>query len=242
MSEEWDFDFSGDSYETTQFNDDGFVLQTNLDVTESFLSKLGTPLRSEVAASAYVWFGIDCGTIFEGFVDKYKISSCSSLYKDIPIFEAWIKAMNIDGKYLKWNVAIAGDSTSETIWHVGSCRVGKISRSKKKDKEFIDIGSLRSGRDAVCDVVPSALNPEELRAFNKSRKNGRNIISARSLFGLEDIPLLLLYCVDKDQGIESKTRSKINSSQDIIGFSIIVSGENTSGSHAKTLTVRFPTE
>ena len=240
MAEECDFDFSGDSYETTKFYDDATALEDNLHLTDAFLNSLGAPRASDVSASAYVWHGIDYATIKDAFLDKYKIFGCSSLEKDIPIFMNWMAEMNKDQKYLKWNVAVAGDSKSDSIWTVGSVGVGKISRSKKNGKDYIDIGSLRSGRDAICDVIPAKLTPEELAAFNSTRKNGKNIISARASFGLEDTPLLLLYLVDRNQGTESKTRSKIESSKDIVGFAIVIAGESSGGSHAKTLTVKLP--
>ena len=86
--------------------------------------------------------------------------------------------MNKEGKYLNWNVAIAGDKNSDTQWTVNNCTVGTIERSRKKDKPCVDIGSLRSGRDAICDVIPEDLTPEQKVAFDSTRKNGKNIISA----------------------------------------------------------------
>jgi hypothetical protein len=53
--------------------------------------------------------------------------------------------------------------------------------------------------------------------------------------------LLLLYRIDKNRGKESKLRCKIGTDVDVVGFSIVVSGESLGGgSHAKTLTVRIP--
>ena len=59
---------------------------------------------------------------------------------------------------------------------------------------------------------------------------------------MSDIPILLLYRIDKDRGQDSPagTRSKINSICDIIGFSIIIPGESTGKSHARAVTVRIP--
>ena len=90
-------------------------------------------------------------------------------------------------------------------------------------------------RELTCIVCPQGCSL-------KVELNGKNIISARSKFGLEDVPLLLIYCIDKKRGKESKTRCKIGTDVDVIGFSIIVSGESSGGSHAKTLTVHIPVE
>lgn len=175
------------------------------------------------------------------WIEVYTISEHSSLFVDIPIFLNWMAEMNKDGRYLKWNVAIAGDKDAEVQWTVNDYTVGTIERSRKKDKPCVDIGSLRSGRDAICDVIPENLTPEQKAAFDSTRKNGKNIISARSKFGLEDRPLLLLYRIDKNRGKESKLRCNIGTDVDVVGFSIVVSGESLGGgSHAKTLTVRIP--
>lgn len=242
-AEECDFDFSGDSYETTKFDEDTNILNANITCTENFLGLIGTARQSTVANSAFVWYDVPFELIKNKFLDAYQISKHSSLDVDIPIFLNWMAEMNKDGKYLKWNVAVAGDKSSDEKWNVNGVVVGKIERSRKKDKPCVDIGSLRSGRDAICDVIPESLTPDQLAAFNATRKNGKNIISARSKFGLEDKPLLLLYRIDKNRGKESKLRCKVDTASDIIGFSIIVSGEDyKGGSHAKTLTVRFPYE
>ena len=240
-AEECDFDFSGDSYETTKFDENESVLQTNITATEMFLNGLGHARQSTVTGSAYVWHNVDFKTIKEQFMDSYTISEYSSLFTDLPIFLKWMSDKNKEGKYLKWNVAVAGDKSSDTKWEVNNCTVGTIERSRKKDKPCVDIGSLRSGRDAICDVIPDELTPEQKVAFDSTRKNGRNIISARSKFGLEDHPLLLIYRIDKNRGKESKLRCKIGTTADVIGFSIIVSGESLGGgTHARTLTVRIP--
>lgn len=236
-----DFDFSGDSYETTKFDEKQETLQSNIDVTEAFLRDLGAARKSTVSGSAYVWHDVDVEIIKKKFLEVYAISEHSSLFVDIPIFLNWMAEMNKDGRYLKWNVAIAGDKDAEVPWTVNDYTVGTIERSRKKDKPCVDIGSLRSGRDAICDVIPENLTPEQKTAFDSTRKNGKNIISARSKFGLEDRPLLLLYRIDKNRGKESKLRCKIGTDVDVIGFSIVVSGESLGGgSHAKTLTVRIP--
>lgn len=236
-----DFDFSGDSYETTKFDEKRETLQVNIDVTEAFLCGLGTARKSTVSGSAYVWHDVDVRIIKKKFLEAYTISEHSSLFVDIPIFLDWMTEMNKDGRYLKWNVAIAGDKDAEELWTVNDYAVGKIERSRKKDKPCVDIGSLRSGRDAVCDIIPENLTPEQKVMFDTTRKNGKNIISARSKFGLEDRPLLLLYRIDKNRGKESKLRCKIGTEVDVVGFSIVISGESLGGgSHAKTLTVRIP--
>ena len=237
---ECDLDFSGDSYETTKF-EDGSVLEQNIVATEKFIENLGIGTSSESNDSAYVWHKIDFATIESEFFAKYQIFDSSSLSKDIPLFLTWMKQMNAEGKYQKWNVAVVGDKNAEAKWQVGEVSIGKIERSRKTRPQYIDIGALRSGTDALCDICLSQLSPEQKSLFFSTMKTRKNIISARSRLGVEDVPLLLLYCVDKNRGKDTKsgTKTKLNSSFDIIGFSVIVSGESSGEGHAKAVTVRL---
>lgn len=242
--EECEFDFSGDSYETTDFMDEKDKLAKNITQTEAFLSKLGASSPSEITESAFVWRDVPVTTVLSEFFaqGKYHIFDCSSLSSDIPVFLKWLQAMNEDGHYLKWNIAIAGDKKASDRWKIGTADVGKITRSKKTPHAsgYIDIGSLRSGRDVLCDVEMGTLTPQQRATFDTAMQSGKNLISARGAVGLSDIPLLLLYRIDKDQGKDTKTREKIASSEDVIGFSVIVPGESVGKSHVKSVRVKMP--
>jgi len=244
--EECEFDFSGDSYETTDFMDDQNILSENIQKTEAFLKKLGTAKKSEISDSAYIWRNVPVNTILNEFLGngKYHIFDCSSLSADIPVFLTWLKGMNADGHYLKWNVAVSGDSKAAEYWYVEDKNIGKITRTKKKTHTpgYIDIGSLRSGRDVLCDVQKSALTPGQKLILDTAIKTGKNLISVRGTIGLEDIPLLLLYRISKDQGKDTKTREKIGSTEDVIGFSIIVPGDSIGKSHVKSVRVKIPVQ
>ena len=233
---ECDFDFSGDSYETTRFEDDSY-LNHNIAVTEAFLINLGNAVKSEVTDSSYVWYGVDFSNVKQFFFGegKYHIYECSSLYSDIPVFLEWMKKMNEEGRYLKWNVAVVGDKKASSQWNVGNAVVGKIERSRKTKPEYVDIGSLRSGPDALCDVKVSKLSNEQGKLYQETIRSRKSIISNRGGLGMEDIPLLLLYRIDKDLGKETAKglRAKLDTKADVIGFSIIIAGEPNGGTHAR---------
>ena len=112
---------------------------------------------------------------------------------------------------------------------------------RKTKPAFIDIGSLRSGPDALCDICPSQLTAEQRALYQSTVQTKKNIISARGGMGAEDTPLLLLYRIDKERGKDTKagTKTKLNSTADIIGFSIIIAGEPSGKTHAKSVTVRL---
>ena len=245
-----DFDFCGDSYETTDF-ENGSVLKRNIEFAEEFIKTLNsvTQCRAGSAADAWVWDDISYNTIKEVFLKNYVISKYSSLFSDLPYFGQWMDEMNADGKMVYWNVAVINGDNKDTVWSIdGEKTVGLIERSRKKDKKerdenWIDIGSLRSGLDALCDVNESSLTEEQRAHFKAICKTRKDIISERCNLGLEDKPLLLIYRIKKDGGIPQKrsvnVREQMDLPFDIIGISIIVPGVSIGESHAKTLRIRM---
>lgn len=250
LAEYDDFDFCGDSYETTDFEDNDSLVK-NLALTDVFIDTLNTicESRRSDAASAWVWDNIPYAIIKSDFLEKYIISQYSSLNKNLPYFGQWIEAMNEEGKYLLWNVAVVDGDNRDCPWTLKNGKdAGLIERSRKldkkeKDEKWIDIGSLRSGLDALCDIDESQLTAEQQSHFKVVCKSRKDIISERCELGMEDKPLLLIYRIKKDGGIPQKRsekhREQMNSQSDIIGISIIVSGDSIGESHAKSLRIRM---
>ena len=238
---ECDFDFCGDSYEITKYDDDHEKLMANLSCTEAFLNTLGIAEPSDVSKSAFVWRNVPFNVIKTSFLAQYSISP-HSLQKDIPIFVEWMdKVIKEENRFQKWNVAVAGDSKSSERWQISGANVGKIARTKKiSQQKCIDIGSLRSGTDVLCDVNYFALSQEQKAVCDDALKTKKSLIQKRNSLNLGDYPLLLLYRIEKNGGVATATRERINSSEDIIGFSIIVPGESDNISHAKSVTVKLP--
>ena len=236
-----DVDFSGDSYEITKFDDVNDVLAHNIAITNDFLKRSGTPAKSESIEGALVWYGIESTRIISEFLESFTISDNSNLSTDIPIFISWLTQMNQESKLLTWNVAVAGDKKAADRWEIGEFSVGKIERSRKSKKdEYIDIGSLRSGTDVLADVLVSQLNSDQKKAFGEGKKTGKDLIPLRFKLGLGDVPLLLLYCIDKNKGKTSAYRAPVGSKQDLIGFSIVLAGEEVQADYVKTVHVKKP--
>ncbi len=237
-----DFDFCGDTYETTDF-ENGAILTKNIDATKKFITSIEKRVKKEKSdtVKAFIWRGIEYSWIRDEFFSKYIISKYSSLYINLPIFDQWIKKMNDDGKYIKWNIALIDGENRKELWSFGDNEgVGKIERTRKRDVEHIDIGALRSGRDALADVEVSSLNENERKILTEVMKNGKDIVSKRSRLKLDDIPLLLIYCIKKDGGKDKIRRMKMDADSDIIGMSIIVSGDGIGGNHARSIRINIP--
>lgn len=235
-----DVDFSGDSYEITSFENDE-KLNENIIATEEFLMSLGEAQHSEAVEGSFVWYGVETQKVISDFFEKFTIFECSSLSKDIPIFIDWLKQNVQEGKFTQWNIAVAGDKESQSRWIVSGADVGKIERTRKIKSQHIDIGSLRSGRDILSDIKVTELDAGNNAAFEIAKKSGKGLIPLRYKVGLGETPLLLLYRIDKDKGNTTKLRTKIGSDYDIIGFSVVVAGEEISNDYVKTVTVRMTT-
>ena len=250
LAEYDDFDFCGDSYETTDF-ENNVALSKNLELTSTFINLLCSKfdVRRSNTVKAWVWDNIPYTIIKQNFFSQYIISQYSSLKSNFPYFGQWIDAMNIEGKYKCWNVAVIDGDNYENPWLIaGGKEVGLIERSQKKNKKerdenWIDIGSLRSGLDALSDVDENTLTLQQQIRYKEVCKSRKDIISERCAFGLEDKPLLLIYRIKKDGGVpqkrSEKNREKMDAGCDIIGISIIVSGDSIGESHAKSLRIRM---
>ena len=219
-------------------------MKHNIETTDAFITKISRISSREPSKTvkAYVWRNINYKIIKDEFISKYVISPNSGLNINIPIFCQWIEKMNEDGKYSKWNVAVINGDNHETEWSLDKdTSVGLIERTRKKSKTaWIDIGSLRSGKDALADVDVDSLDGKEQAILDEVLKNGKDIVAKRSQIGLDDFPLLLLYRIKKDGGEEKKLRDKMNADYDIIGISIIVSGDGIGGNHAKSIRINIP--
>ena len=237
-----DFDFSGDTYETTDFENNDMLLH-NISITEQFIAIMDKNEKKSKSdtVKAYVWREIKYSIIKNNFLSKYIISKYSSLYVNLSIFSQWIEKMNNDGKYIYWNVALIDGDNHEELWKFNDTEsVGKIERTRKRNMEHIDIGSLRSGRDALADVDVNSLNDSEKKELVEVMKNGKEIVSKRSRLKLDDNPLLLIYCIKKDGGKDKIRRIKMDADYDIIGISIIVSGDGIGGNHARSIRINMP--
>lgn len=242
-----DFDFCGDSYETTRF-EYGDMLEGNLAIAEDFAKKLESRYQRKrsTVRKAEVWREVDREFVQKEFLDKYQISERDTLFNNIGIFCEWMDEVNQEGKFLFWNVAyIDGDNKSEPWSPVQGMSLGLTERTRiafKNNEElnYIDIGSLRSGRDAICDVDEDSLSAKQKELFDITEKSGKDIISRRCDFNLGDRPLLLVYAIKKNGGkTKQPKRTPMDASTDIVGISIIVPGNSIGESHARSLRVKL---
>lgn len=225
-----DYNFAGYGCEVTEFDSSILPLQRNIELTEKFLGKIDAKVKHTESNGATIWRGVSTEEIKE-YACSYEISKHSELTQDdLRRIFSWIDGAG-SSKLGAWNVAVAGrhDSPSGTWTCAGAANLPRVERSRKvREESHIDIGSLRSGADALCDVDESSLTSGQLEIL---RQGGRNIdsIRKRALLNLDSTPLLLIYRIDSRSTRASKYRAPIGTECDIISFSIIIPGEGNGG-------------
>lgn len=232
-----DFDFSGTTIETTEF--DKRFLKTNISITEKFIKELmhiKAPRKSSYG-SAYIFDDIMYRNIKEKFLSKYKLYEKTGSSQKIKYFCEWMDKLEDESLYQNWNIALIDKSNKNTVWEItDKLIVGKVSRSRKNNtnKNVIDIGSLRSGRDALCDI------PEEKKdqEFENRVRKGENLTVLRSLY-LGEKPLLLIYGIEKLTSGNDDSSCIEKESHDIIGISIIIPGDSKGKFHPKSLRIKI---
>nr|WP_318539780.1 Z1 domain-containing protein [Terribacillus saccharophilus] len=250
-----EFDYTGTSPQTIFFPNNPEILKSNLEITKEFLSSLNEPFKSEISKSSYVFRGVPFSKIAEYLNEFYFHEKTRTFSKgELNSFTEWISKMTEDGKLSNWNIVIAGKGNTDRLnernsWEFteGGTRVGKVTRNRKNrgsDTETINIGVLRAPSDLYADVLNQALTDDLRKEINN---NNTNWVKVRQDTGLGDVPLLIIYCIDKDSEFISEKntndRSDLDSQEDIIGLSISVPGVDTNkGVQYGGLQIKIPAE
>lgn len=236
-------DFSGDSYEVTEFSSELEVIKNNVKITCNFLRTLGEAQLSKVYPDrSVVWRKVNSTATLQYLKDfcLYQDSKFRLQMKD---FFSWIEKENEKGHYLFWNVAVCGASTYKgEKWVVEGIDypLGKVERTKLcKVTTHIDIGSMRSGSDGICDVEVASDS-----VLLEEGKKGKNIEVIRGKLGYSDVPLLLIYCICGNGGTDKAgSRRKLGiETSDLIGYSVIIGGEMSNTDHVEEVVVGVPKE
>lgn len=245
-------DFSGARPQTVIFDRSRSVQEHNIACTEQFIASL--PGAPEVSAdkSCLVWKNIGLGLIMDNLlIDKFTFSSRSRAFNEIGAFCDWIRQVVSEKSLDKWSVIVAGkdDVTQEKMddpkyWNVAGYSVSKVNRSRKTstaDENLIDIGALRALKDCVADVPEQYVS--EFRKHSSISKQ-EHVDAIRKNAGLDTIPLLIIYRIDKDSKVQSgrdrDTRADLEMPCDIIGIHICIPGEQAGHNFTRSLTIHLP--
>ncbi len=236
-----DFNFEGYNGELTDY-EDGEVLKENINCTKQFIDSISKTHAVEIneftGAKSYVWRHVAYEEVRDTFLNgRFYLSDHSTLKEDLTHLLQWLDKKVESGKYKDWDVAIVNGPDAEEPWQIANGELSwmAIHRTKKIRKtDHIDIGSLRSGTDVLCDVDLGSVDTEALQQAIRAKKD---LVLKRSTLGLMDVPLLLLYRIKKDGGKATKQRAIIDTKYDLVGFALIISGLELGKDHTSFVRV-----
>ena len=250
-----EMDFSGAKPQTVLFEKNENVQRKNIAITEAFIQKLpGKPALSP-DKSGLVWKDVSLDLIMKDLlINKFEFSSRSRVFNEIGAFCDWIKQVVSIKALNHWSVVVAGkdeatvgkpSEADQLHWEVAGYSIGKVNRSKKTttgDETIVDIGALRALKDCVADVPASVV--DEFRRVNGSISRQEHVDEIRKKAGMDMIPMLIIYRIDKDSKVFGKhdkdTRADLGMPCDIIGIQICVPGDQINMNFRKSLTIRLP--
>ena len=233
---EADMDFSGTLLQTFMFDNDDSVLQSNLDLTDAFISSLGDPAEYDsYSSSNVIWQHVD-NDIVSQYLQSYRFNQSIKRLNDIQPLLDWLKEIYKASELDKWNVVLCGVQNNNQ-YKVGNVSVGKVTRSKlKSPNDIINIKGLTSPSDFISDLNKDNMS-DDIKQMIRSGIDTRTI---RLKSELSKCPQLLIYIIDKDSKAKVNTsREDLNSNVDIVGVAINIPGSSDCTNNTRTVCVRL---
>lgn len=228
--EEVDLDFSGTSNQTILFDDDVVIQSQNIEVTEHFLNRLGTPEETRNSRGLY-WEDIPFEQIRDEFFGKFSFSKQSEFANMEALFK-WYQKKEEEAGFTNWNVVLSGsgklDNDKQNQWVVGGRGVGLVKRSRRgaATGKKINIGVLRTPSDLYADMTKEMYDsiPEEykltqagkeerarldvqLEEIDEQQPKKSVVNEMRKAAGIGLTPQLLLYRIDQNSKFEKEQSS-----------------------------------
>ena len=236
-AEETDISFAGVNTQSVYFDNDKTLLSNNLKVADTFIKDLGKPDIDH--PGKLVWKGISHDVVWNNFLKKVELKMSGGTLVDL---DAWMKKSIQAGKISNWNVVLSGTIPKSGIqknklWH----GKGKVTRSRKltgayaADGFSLNIGVLADPKDWAADIeidkikdiglkkrVEDALKAKSDANGKKKAETNAEKKMLRNELGLGKIPLIAIYCIDKDSEYigNATDRCSLKTVEDLIGVSI----------------------
>lgn len=219
-------DCSGRNQQTYKFDNDFSILNGNIGITEEFLLSLGPSYTQTLGSSkrraATVWKDVKYRKIRD-FLSKFRFHKRLGLFGAVSQLLDWFDGTVAKHSFERWNVAVAGLSEDRNgTWKLPTGEiVNKVSRTKipSDDSSVIDIRVLTNPEDLQIDY--ELLENKTL----EKKKSSLRFADRDRVYG--DVPLLLLYRVDKNSKTadDSADRCDLNAPADLIGVFIHIPGK-----------------
>ena len=252
---ESEMDYSGASNQTYLFDNDAKILESNLQLTESFIGKLGIEWKPAdqygLRTNAAVWRQVPFEAV-KAYIDAFKFNERLKVFNDTKPLLNWLSKMTKDGKLGPWNIIVAGKKNKTNgEWRLpnGSV-VNKVTRTRKRpqsdfEEAVLNIGVLRDPRDLLADIDLDAVvksdTREEIIKFIESGES-KQAMAYRDKAGLETTPQMIIYRVDKDSkttGEKVTSRVNLDAPCDLIGICLYIPGGRIGVSYASTVSIKM---
>ena len=235
-----EYDFSGQNIQTYKFHDDTEIMKSNIALTESFLDSLGdAKIAKGHPGESFYWNNVPTENVSD-FLRSFKAVDKMRAFRDIEAFLEWVEIAKSKDLLHNWNVIIGtikgkdNHVNSDKIWGINNFRAHKVERSRKieLDEGIIDIGVLRNSRDLFRDIDLSEVS-DEIREKIKV-ENSKSYSEIRNELGLEKIPQLIIYRIDKNSvGSSANGKVPLNLEEDLIGLVISIPGSKVAKATTK---------
>jgi len=235
------FNFAGFNSQTIYFDNDISKLKRNNDVTKEFLNSLDSPSFPE--KGRMLWREVD-GQKVAQFLKEYQVCKYDRKMSLLPELVSWVEENSKVGKdhdtLRPWNVILSSkddikktSSNTDNYWNIHGYFPKSVTRTKKKNSpsdSIANIGALRSPQDLLMDVDREKLGNA------KDSANIYDMINIRREHGVDQIPQLIIYRIDKGEAEEKefefdsetsiKSKIPLDFPMDAIGINVMLPGEN----------------
>lgn len=238
--------FNGLDSQTKLFDEDRAIQKRNLQLTENFLESLGRPTSDseKLGDKAKVWLSVPATDVCS-YLEKFHFQKNLKLSKNIDDLLSWIRQENSKGRLTKWNIILPNRGVNAPQWGTDSYQIGMVSRSKIKnesDHEVINVGAVKTPSDLLADIPRGARFDSE-KAKAKLYQKPKAIDELRKNMGVDSIPLLVIYIIDKNSQPGRQAREEripLNSAENLVGLSIRIPGTKVSDNYVDYVSAVLP--
>ena len=254
--------------QTTKFFDAPDIIQKNYKTAIDFVQSLGKdqPLpsqgglgsviqKSKEKKSHFLWTNVDYGKVFD-FLDALKFpKQAASLGTEISKVKEWFESTLKKGELTNFNVAIPSllkPGENNNVIALTNVTINPITRSKEKitkedtQNRVFRIPVITGPADYLCDIDVSHFTVEDMKTFQNDQIGP---IYKRMVLGMSETPLLLLYFINKDSGVnkaytEKSKREPLNLNEHLFGYFIYIPGgkDNSAIKEHVMVHLEFPEE
>jgi hypothetical protein len=216
-------DFSGNSIQTTVFFNEKSKLLENTNIVADFVCNTSRDKEYElIGREKKLWRNVS-GSIIRDLIKKYNFHDRAKDFAYKPEMLSWLEEQEKTEKWQGWSVALCGLETHDKEWNIStglSIKKTNFFPYKRPEGNYnaFAFKTIRERKDLLIDVNTTVVN-EYLGDMGKTFKEltMSDIWMIRKKDGLEYIPQIIVYCLDKDY-------ESLNAPADFVGFSIFFPG------------------